>query len=1279
MKEENPITIFKDNPYQYTRAIRFKVIQQQQSECFQKKLQWNESQVDISKLAEDLLNLHTNLYKLLLYFNKKSKDCEFTKKLSVSKNWLKVWHKNIFHTSIKNLRNKDDKYKLQELKELHSDLQTWLYDWKEKTDQFKKHSQQPKESQVRHSDIAYLIRWFLNNKRLSYIQDFLIETHTSEPKLDNQIKGLKNDLEQLQKDLKTAEQIYLSSDSSGIEIAKASFNYYTVNKKPKEYYNKELGKTKKEKDESYFTIIKNNHWNYWNNKQSFNQENEIFFFKSDQEKEWFKRYLCEYKIKDSLQNEVKLSLDQTYHAMKAFKAEQKSIFYEVMKHIFSKKSGSSYSVNNQNHILKRYEINFENLNFKSINQTFSLFKFKDEQKYDEFIKLTQRIEQEQDSKKKRDIAKERGRDFLFGKNCYFTKYGNFCEGYKKIAQKRGELIAQIKGIEKEKEEAKQTSYWSLIYVESDHKKLWLIPKDKMQDAKKDINELSEQNNSLELPYLCCFESLTVRALHKLCFAEESTFVEAMPDYLKDLQTKTKAINKKESNNQAMPQTNEEKRERKKENELKFFKKVLQWQQELPESDKKKTLQLKYFNLQEAYQAESFDEFEKALESACYYVKTIPLNEKARQNFIKNHDVTVLDMTSYDLEGRNQNTYQIPHAVSENKQHTDLWQVFWKKSNNTDKETSIKRFKLGEVRLNPEVKIRYRKTDQNLQKYLENRGFNNEFKKHRKRFTQRNIQDQLIVTLTLALNADNKYEDLAFAKPEDLCEKINGFNAKINAEKDFKTAWKYGIDRGQTELATLCLTRLEPSKKNYQVNSKVIPKPELAKIKCYTLEDYRYSEPYSDNKPRSKQERKAIENLSYFIDKESLLKVQSTACLDLTTAKVIKGKIVTNGDVMTYLKFKKVSAKRRLYELYGKGQIDSTAKLEWSEYKYGRKTKQHHPDGVLNIKFRKKKDKGDEKEEKTIYEYCKEYKDIVSEKCIEKDLNRYLEELKDKDERHTPSILQINHLRDAITANIVGVISYLYKKHHGFIILEDLDKGKVKENDNIHNRLEVALYNKFQSMGLVPPHVKDIIQLREDVRKQQKGNNNKDPIKSSQIGAIVFVDEQNTSRDCPYCEATQEHKEKDDEKFRQQRFRCLSCGFDTYYAFKAEEERVKNDNTSKVKQESYDEKFQFLKEIDDPDKVAAYNIAKKITDSKDIGKMKLLRLENQKNERKTQSRGYQNNRSKNQQDQNKHKSYKQKGRNFISLKDHQKFNASNKLTNKPFANLKEMITKKKIKG
>jgi len=338
-------------------------------------------------------------------------------------------------------------------------------------------------------------------------------------------------------------------------------------------------------------------------------------------------------------------------------------------------------------------------------------------------------------------------------------------------------------------------------------------------------------------------------------------------------------------------------------------------------------------------------------------------------------------------------------------------------------------------------------------------------------------------------------------------------------------------------------------------------------------------------------------------------------LDLTTAKLIKGKVITNGDVMTYLKLKKEVAKRLLFDLYSSKKIQGES-LNWCEKENGQEDRKR-PNGVLNIKTSAGK--------KTIYHYRKEFENILINKeknikynkeNIKNSLNHYLSDLRSNTENHTPSIQKINHLRDAITANMVGVICHLQKTYPGFVILEDLDKSQIerhfsKNNENLSRRLENALYNKFQQLGLVPPHVKDIIQLREQFskKKQQKGKRSNNTstaqpnqTQSSQIGNIVFVSKEDTSRKCPNCEKkpTQNKKAKNDQKYRQNRFLCSdsTCGFDTYL-FKEKKERVEN-YTPEVKEENKD-KFKHFSALDDPDKVASYNITKKIKDSQEINK------------------------------------------------------------------------------
>lgn len=1266
-----------NNPYQYTRAISFRSVCK--ADDFLNKLNSKNKTSNISELSKLLDSFHKELCDL--YDNLLSK---YSKSSSIKMAWLQNYHKQFFYSKI--TKSGQKKYTFSDLKNIDSffmDRKEWEKKQEKKQENkqeetnsfflvrlknlerikifFEDISEQEKHSQSRKSDIADKIKNLLSLQGISYFQSFLDELHVSQEYLDEQIKKLQANIKQIKEKLESLHKQYVSSQSSGIEIAKASLNYYTVNKKPKDYYQDQLERTENELSKKEFSKIKNNKWTFQKNNLTF------FEFKSKQEKEWLKRYSKKTLDKDlELQDTLELSLEQTYSMMKAFKAEQKSIFYELasrvpeeltlrnqnnnsslmndcqIKSVKNQADEIDYEEKNKNHFLNGYTFKSKDFNsIKELKELFSLFKvdFKGQNEnkrkfYEEFINLCKDIKMQKGLKKGREehsqslnkkdveqLAQERGKYLQdsFKKDikthetqnsegkAFFRNYTKFCSHYKRIAQTRGRSIAKKKGLEREKREALQTNYWALIYCNQDKKDLWLIPKEQAQQAKLKIEKYPINS----IGNLYSFESLTMRALNKLCFSEQSSFVKGLKESSSELKKlhEDAIQHKTKGKNEEINQKNEKK--------LNFFKALLK------SLYVKETLSLQNFNLKNCYKATSLKDFELALEKACYFVKKISLSEGEKQKFLKDFKVTVLTISSYDLEGRNK--------TSETRYHTDLWNSFFKNiDSNSETDNKVKGFKVGKIRLNPEIKIRHRTADENMKKFFAKRNFPSKFK-------NRFLKDQLTTHFTLSINAGKKYEDLAFSKPKELFEKIQAFNHEINTRLDFNRAWKYGIDRGNIELATVCLAKFNSDQDIYKVDEEKTHKPKFPDTKediiCYALKKYKLTKTEL-TKTGEKKTKYAIKNLSYFIEDkylndEEVFEKKNITCIDLTKAKVIKGKIITNGDIMTYLKLKKAVAKRRLFELFTKHEISPDAKLDWSEYENGN-LKDKRPECVLNIKTKEG--------EKTIYWYCKKYEDILidpknnrkyTQESIKHSLSFYLDSLKKpSNSEHTPSIQKINHLRDAITANMVGVICFLQKEYPGFILLEDLDKKIIDKqffdhNENISRRLENALYNKFQALGLVPPHVKDIISLRENFSKKTESTNKKkskqtgtksskkDEIKQkelTQIGAILFFSGEYTSKDCPYCgdydkdsakNQTKEQKEKQKKKqknlkFEQHRFVCMAkkpCGFDTYYFKSEEDEKVKNCSPP-LNKENYKPDFYMFKAIDDPDKAASFNIAKK---------------------------------------------------------------------------------------
>lgn len=310
-----------------------------------------------------------------------------------------------------------------------------------------------------------------------------------------------------------------------------------------------------------------------------------------------------------------------------------------------------------------------------------------------------------------------------------------------------------------------------------------------------------------------FHSITQRALHKLCFAEASSFAADLPRDLQHLISEAnKASNDPEQIKKQQRRNPDQKT--KAELELELFKTLLK------DSSATRNLELSRFDFSDAMRAKTLDDFQMAFDQAGYNVETIALDASKAKAFVDNFEVLEFELTSYDLERRNENTHQTP--VSNERRHTKLWRQFWQ---------AAEQGEASNVRLNPELKIRLRKADPDLAKYLRKKRFDLEKTKHRR------LQDQYNLHLTMELNAGRLHSDLAFAKADEIDARIDRFNETFN-KQNWDQSWKYGIDRGNIELATLCLARFDKND-TYRHGDTTLLRPRFPQgeedIKVYTLD------------------------------------------------------------------------------------------------------------------------------------------------------------------------------------------------------------------------------------------------------------------------------------------------------------------------------------------------------------------------------------------------------------------------------------------------------------
>lgn len=987
--------------------------------------------------------------------------------------WLRTYTKSnfFFWSEGKQVKNK---YFIREIPYLKDILDECIKEWEEIIQCLKSDLKAPKKNLKRRSKTALLISRFSKKQVFQFIEDFV---HYSSPKKDEKEKDhLKDLLEEIKASLIKIQKIYLPLQSSGLVFAKASFNYYTIDKEPKNYDQEKKECEKKINNPSLLGVKLKE----FSIKSEFHQMIKKWMDNNEDPE------AGEFLEKNQLNGESdlkNLSLKIAYSLIKLYKGQAKKLFEEDVS---------------------------RDLNYKDIKAKHPLFinaQQREKEEHEKFKKRTkeiERINREIEKIKKAESSKERvkklrkkranlkqQRGKFFQKSA--KRYIDVCKNYEKIAKNLGQLSSQIKGIQREKEESQLLNYWAFILEKQGGYELLLIHRGKRQDAKNLIESGQEGSHKLYQ-----FYSLTLRALDKLCFGFQGT---KDTDFLKEIKTELpeyRGIAGKFSFKNSSTDGIDEKEL------IGFYQKVLK------SAYAKKVLKIDiFYGLDNVLNTkfQFLNEFQSALERVCYLKKTHLINDEVKVGLLKMDKSCLFKITSYDLSLYDKNI-KVRH-------HTNLWKEFWSEKNERNHYP---------VRLNPEVSVFWRES----QDYRFTEGKYTSVKRNRFLKSQWNLKT------SLTLNATTEKVGLSFKKPEELAKEIIKFNKRFYKNMNDKRIFYYGLDSGLKELATLCV--MKDSKFDNGLSS-------------FPIEIYSLKEEMYDHRGGATNHHTASRNPSYFID---LFMKNENPTLDLTTAKLINGKIVENGDIFTYLKLKELSAKRRLFRY--KSEIADN-KIYFSE---------------SNKSFYVKIINREQEEKSPIYYFRDGFKKILKKEDIQENLQNYLNDL-NKNKIKVPPL--INHLRGAVAANISGILAFLYKQNPGLIVLETNQKARNKtEDESIAVQLQWALYKKFQMKGLVPPCLKDEdFLLKNKSMDRQKNNKRKSKDQMDQIrhfGLIHFVKHDDTSRMCPECG----RKSEDSPEFKNRKkngwFKCEGCDF----------------NTKKLSK-----KLWFL---NTPDKLAAFNICKK---------------------------------------------------------------------------------------
>ena len=294
-------------------------------------------------------------------------------------------------------------------------------------------------------------------------------------------------------ELKQGILAYLPEQTGGMPMAKASFNYYILNKKPIDFKGEIENLTRKLKIDD----IDRYQLGREGNTQLVRKIKEDI----KQRLNGKPLFIGEAPMSDATE------FNSLRQILKNILAEQKMAFSEFMQTMPS----------------------FGELRDKEYLYLFHSIK---KEEFDRYRELTEKIEttatrcnqSKNDNDKRRlrselmSLKKRRG-DLInaASRNTRdsFVDYKKFAEIYRRVAQQHGRILAQLKGIEIEQYESQLLNYWALMIEERGRYRLVLVHRKNVSKCKAKLDQ--KKNDKAGDVNLYWFESFTFRSLRKLCF------------------------------------------------------------------------------------------------------------------------------------------------------------------------------------------------------------------------------------------------------------------------------------------------------------------------------------------------------------------------------------------------------------------------------------------------------------------------------------------------------------------------------------------------------------------------------------------------------------------------------------------------------------------------------------------------------------------------------------------------------------------------------------------
>lgn len=220
------------NQYEYTRAIKFILDSKDENNTLGIDMT-DHDRKDITTAFQDFKISYANLlinFENAIFIKGGRGNHWVNPRLEVKYPWLRRYAREEFYATRRNDKQLK-KYTIVEAKFLEGIFNSWI----ERNNSLKEELDEAffRQNKAKYSDIALLMRQLQGADYFFFVRDLL--GYVNNKDLNTNINELQNSVTKIEKLIEKINSLLVPNQGQGIEVARGSFNYYSINKISKNF------------------------------------------------------------------------------------------------------------------------------------------------------------------------------------------------------------------------------------------------------------------------------------------------------------------------------------------------------------------------------------------------------------------------------------------------------------------------------------------------------------------------------------------------------------------------------------------------------------------------------------------------------------------------------------------------------------------------------------------------------------------------------------------------------------------------------------------------------------------------------------------------------------------------------------------------------------------------------------------------------------------------------------------------------------------------------------